>query len=129
MQGDYDHITHAVKEAGYFTTYRHNAGSTDNLVCVAKQTPQGYTGNSFWVATWKGKWFVATWMNHFYRIPDAARVAELCVEWLKLAPHTTPYDVDERIKARFGLVETDETELGLPPFAANDVGEGEEDRE
>jgi hypothetical protein len=49
-------------------------------------------------------WYLGTWGQHLYRLPDEDRLAELCVSWLTRVPNGTRPDFDERLKKEFGLV-------------------------
>jgi hypothetical protein len=129
METFYEELRRTVEGAGFFTDFIADPdGGPHQFVCASKRMPSGsgLTGNSFWVTKWNGKWFLATWGCHYYRIPDAEHVAKLCIQWLTLAPDRTPYDVDGGIIQKFGLIETDETELGLPPLPVYEDG-GDQD--
>src|SRR5262249_30276885 len=104
----YEQVAKAVADAGYFTT----GDFEDKVICASKIRPDGgYTGNSFWIAQRAGGWFLGTWGLHLYRIPEAERVAELCVSWLRRQPNVTAWDVDSHIREEFKLVEIDADDL------------------
>jgi hypothetical protein len=35
-------------------------------------------GNSFWVCTLDGNWYVSTWAPRYYRVPDMAHLLSFC---------------------------------------------------
>src|SRR5262252_3817821 len=104
----YDRLAAAVEEAGFFTT----GDFVSKVICASKERPEGgYTGNSFWIAKRTTGWFLGTWGQHVYRIPDPERVADLCITWLRRRPEGTPFDVDGGIRDEFGLTEIDPDQL------------------
>jgi hypothetical protein len=104
----YQLLAKAVAEAGFFTT----GDFESKVICASKTRPEGgYTGNSFWIARRDSGWFLGTWGPHVYRIPEPARVSELCVTWLRRHPDGTAADVDSYIREKFELVEIDPEEL------------------
>ena len=103
-----DAIKSAVEAAGFFTAH-----DTDRrrLICASmRRSDGGLTGNSFWIAERGGDWFLGTWGPHFYRIPEAQRVPELCTTWLRRQSRITLADVDDHVREEFHLVELE----GLP---------------
>ena len=105
----YAEVKREVEQAGYFTSWEPIRRTGDRLVLASQQHLRGLTGNSFWIATRTGTWYLGTWGGHIYRIPDAGRVPGLCIGWLG-STHTTQWDIDAARKVEFGLVELDEEE-------------------
>src|ERR1043166_5372806 len=99
----YHAIKSAVEEAGFFTTHDTDCG---RLICASMRLKEGgLTGNSFWITQRPSGWFLGTWGPHFYRIPDAERIPDLCTTWLRRQPRVTAADFDEHVHGEFHLIE------------------------
>lgn len=119
----YDELAAAVTAAGFFTNGFEDHGTWHRTCVASKQCAGGVTGNSFWVSRLPSGWYLGTWGPNLYRLPDASRLAELCVNWLTRVPHDLRADFDEHLKKEFGLVPVPEEvfhrEAGI---AASDPG-------
>lgn len=105
MTDKYESLTHAVQEAGFFTNgVEQKHGWDRTCICARRDEDGRLTGNSFWVTKLRGDWYLGTWRDCLYRLPDANRIADLCVTWLRRVPRGTRPDFDESIKADFALV-------------------------
>ena len=103
---NYEAIKSAVESEGFFVSHDTDFG---RLLCASLRRPDGgLTGNSFWVAERSSGWILGTWGPHFYRIPDALRIPELCTTWLRRQPRVTVSDVDEYIRREYQLVELED---------------------
>ncbi len=102
----YDELDRAVRAAGFFTNGLENRGDWLRTTVGSKRLSggRGYSGNSFWVTRLRSGWYLGTWGGHLYHLPDAARLADLCVTWLRRAPDGTRSDFDQPLKVEFGLV-------------------------
>ena len=87
---DYESIKSAVIEAGYFTTSIRRQDTAEQLIFASQRRADGagLTGNSSWIALRGGHWHLATWGPAFYRFPDDADIAAICIEWLGVTNKT-----------------------------------------
>jgi hypothetical protein len=109
MITDYDALTRAIREAGFFWSGIEDRGTWHRITVCSERRPDGRLGgNSFWVSRIDGQWYLGTWRPSLYRLPDEERVAELCITWLSRAPAPTRFDFDMRLKAEFHLELVDE---------------------
>jgi hypothetical protein len=105
----YDELTQAIADAGFYTSgVEDHATWTRTCVCSKRSPGGGLSGNSFWVSHLTSGWYLGTWGGFVYRLPDGARLAELCISWLSRVPDGTRSDFDDRLKAEFGLVRVDD---------------------
>jgi len=103
----YDALRQAVESAGFFADYQ----PPNDRMCVASEIfEHGLTGVSFWIARRKNLWFVATWGNHFYRLPETTPVDAVVIEDLRVH-RGTPFDFTPEFKTKHGLVEITEEEF------------------
>lgn len=110
MFADYADLKTTIEAAGFFTTFQPIRHPGDRMVCASHAYTSGpregsLGGNSFWVATRGGEWFIATWSPIIYRIPDPECLVNLCVRLLSRSPGRAYGDVDESVRTEFGLVE------------------------
>jgi hypothetical protein len=107
---DYEDLKKVVEEAGFFADFQQIKVPGDRLCLASKRLENGFTGVLFWVAKRGADWFIATYLPHLYRIPDAKSVAELVVAVLRKGGGT-PYDLADELKTRFSLVEISEKQF------------------
>jgi len=104
FRDEYKSLISAVTAAGFFVTDDPIEGGGDRVVCVSKRHEGGgYTGNSFWIAERHGRWFIGTWGDFVYHLPDVDTAAALAVTWLTTYPNTLFFDIDSELKQRFSL--------------------------
>jgi len=131
MTNAYDALAQAVCAAGFYTNGIEDHGTWQRTcVCSKKRNGGGFTGNSFWVSRLPSGWYLGTWGECIYRLPDDNRLAELCIKWLSRVPDETRADFDEPLKLEFGLAPVPEElffrEAGVAePSAAEDDGRGD----
>ncbi len=113
MDDKYGSVKRAVEDAGFFTTGMPMDDGGDRLVCASRRIKAGLSGNSFWLARRESGWFLGVWGGQLYRVPKDRPVADLCLAWLREAPHTTHWDLDDPTKQQYGLVEVSSDELPL----------------
>lgn len=66
-------------------------------------------GNSFWVTYAGGNWNLFTWAPVGYRLPEPARIAELCRAFMGSSDHVA--GVPDALVVAFGLVELSHEEV------------------
>jgi hypothetical protein len=100
----YDKLAKEVGDAGFYTSGLADMGSWQRTcICSKRRADGGYTGNSFWVTQLDNAWYLGTWGGWVYRLPEAARISELCVTWLTREPDETRADFNESLKTDFRL--------------------------
>lgn len=111
----YDELARAVGDAGFYTNgVEVYEGWHRTTVCSKRGAISGALGgNSFWVSRMQDGWYVGTWGGDVFRLPNRARIAELCIDWLSSSPNGTSAHFDEWVISRFGLipVPADDTEM------------------
>jgi hypothetical protein len=112
MVNKYESLDAQVRRAGFYTNGVEIKGDWDRTtVCSKRLSDLAYGGHSFWVTDLSGDWYVGTWGGLIYRIPEAKRVASLCIEWLSRYPDRIHTDFDDDIKAKFTLVHVSDEEF------------------
>ena len=107
MIEEYEEIKLAVESAGFHTTPMPIQEVGDRLVCAGRREPRGLCGNSFWIATRRGRWYLGMWgLVWLYRFGSSANVAAFCVEYLQRNPSQLTRKVDDDLLANYGLVRT-----------------------
>jgi hypothetical protein len=61
-------------------------------------------GNSFWVTSVGGRWYLFTWVPIGYRVPESKDVVGLCRRCMDLG-HSAMYRVPPEIAKEFELLE------------------------
>ncbi len=117
MTDDYAELQQAIESAGFYTTFQPIDEPGDRIVCASHQYPNGQErrglhGNSFWVAKRGADWFVASSAPSIYRLPEARRVAELCLRLLRRKPGGAYGDFNEDVRRDFGLIAVSNEEFG-----------------
>ena len=108
----YQTLAGVVAEAGFFTNGVEYRGTWQRTCVCSKQRPGGgLTGNSFWVTRLPSGWYLGTWSGQIYRLPDHARIGDVCISWLSRVPNGTRYDFDDQLKETFGLLPVSEAEF------------------
>ena len=112
MSENYDALAQAVAAAGFFTSGVQDYGTWHRTCVCSKRDSNGIlTGNSFWVSRLAGRWYLGTWGGLVHYLPDATRLAELCISWLSRVPNGTRSDFDDPLKIEFGLVRVNDDEF------------------
>ncbi len=105
MVEDYETITRAVTDAGFFTNGIEDYGTWHRTCLCSKRRPDGrLSGNSFWGSRGPSGWYLGTWGGSIYRLPDEGQLAGPCTTWLSRAGESTRSDFDDRLKSEFCLV-------------------------
>jgi len=109
----YEPLAASIRAAGFFTSGIEPQEGFERTVVASKCLVPGKAlgGNSFWVTNLSGQWYLGTWGCRLYRLPDAGRIAQFCIEWLTRRPSGTSVDFDEEFKPVFGLVPLDDEEF------------------
>lgn len=112
MNDPYAEITAAIIEAGFFVLQPHADEPFPRICPASKRCKEGgLTGNSFWIAKLKDRWFVGAWGGMIYLIPDPKRIGEFSNEWLSFKPNGTSADFDDWIIRKYHLSEFDNDEF------------------
>jgi hypothetical protein len=103
--GRYADVSNAVLAAGFFSASVARCYGWDRISFASRcDTTSGRLhGLSFWMTEIGTSWYAGTWGGHVYRVPRAANVTELAIEFLRTA--TEMMDFSSDLKQRFGLIE------------------------
>ena len=105
MQNVYESVVDEIQQAGFFASPVESMGHWDRVTVCSKRRPQGgYTGNSFWITKLSSGWYLGTWGGERYRVPDNDRLGCLCVEWLRRKSEQIGTELDQDLRAQYGLV-------------------------
>ncbi len=104
FRAEYDKVIAAVESSGFYVTGMPMDSGGDRIVCASRLSSDGLTGNSFWIAERRGKWFLGTWGGLLYQLADADCASAISVAWLRRNQKITASDIDTDLKEQFGLV-------------------------
>ncbi|MHC4106603.1 MAG: hypothetical protein ACYSTY_00815 [Planctomycetota bacterium] len=100
---EYQPIADAIESAGFHTSFERHPEGFERLICVSSRDRDGrLCGNSFWISAEKDQWYLVTWLNHCYAVPQDADLGRLCIDCLQLA-NTPIYSLPESVVQKYGL--------------------------
>jgi hypothetical protein len=107
---DYDALKRAVEAAGFFADFQPIDVPGDRMCVASEKFENGVTGVLFWIAKRGARWFVATWADRLYSVPENQPVEAFVIEALRVH-RGTPHDFKPELKAKYGLAEVTEEDF------------------
>jgi hypothetical protein len=102
----YDSLTRALNAVGLTGQHR-----LDQLIVSAQQGPVWPNrGNSFWLSSQSGIWYLSTWLPACYRIPAGQDMVALCSACMESGT-SAMYRLSDEIVVRFGLERISDSEF------------------
>jgi hypothetical protein len=102
---EYAALRRKIAGAGFEAHLERTRDGLWRLLC--NRIREGYLGAVFWCVRRRSGWFVCTWANRYYLLPDRGRIAEFSLHVLR-GPRGTHGDFDGPVKVRYRLIEVDD---------------------